>query len=1421
MATPVVCLPMKLDAFVLNPSACGKWPNSTLAPLAQPNFTWLRLDSQLMEPDVLPYHDLHNASPASANPRVTDLATGQPRTNRQGVYLHWMLPRVYRSGPTQQTAENNSKLQYPSFRAAPDRWLVIRRLHPGFEPSDAMSSGKLRWIEGWIVESNKIRNITEFGFDVDIELECAPFVVGDDGENMDAQAEIFIGAKTPLTEDWVEKRQTSESEYVRLNVAGAANPLFADFTSHNANVFSILDNFKYKDAKDNTKFLTRATASYYVVGWHSKAGEDHLNNLGEKTLTEIFRESALELKDGKDINLNKFPASRAVCHGAMYGVKYQPDVAGIEVPAHKAGQRLGDKSSHPVTVGTTPLDAVLAYIRAHKDSTTDVEDDILHLETLLLRQEDDIDNQQEALDMLTANNFKPSQDNGYRWHFSVAPQGTSGGVATTKKKEETFVPTTKQQDDLATLNAAQAALDVVSRELRQARWELFAKWWNFCADRELVSNAPNGIQTLMGETKDQADLVESLEKKAKHLEAAIQQALKPLVNTVTKESIAERGSRSPFNKQADPTILVPGVENPWPVDWLKSLKVRIATQIKPKTLPGTLPGEWKDLGGVMTTDVRKRLPQDIQGAALDLLTEFFNLHPKDKPEDLWSEQPSGLLPVYYDHDNGTSQPKEGPSPKGSRRDKWNDIQPFFPLLLEFEVRYYHLDKDLWEFGEPAIDPPPGNPRRTRYGLKTAVNGKSNDERVIRGRVLVLPQPGFMLSTNIQRLFNATPLDELPDDLRSEKQQKDLLAQVEKLAYLSSPLTGFADHLITLLNGTHIKPSIRPPGKPLQPLKAAINAGRRAGFNDREIRLMGIETTKTPYADYVSFPDATIDPLKPVTHGQFKFTRLDIIDKFGQAISAIDPAPSTTIPPLYPALSEYFHPQRHPVDPFQANTIGPDPYGHCQFAQFPHTINQDARLNASFVVPPSRTAGTTVASGAKFRPVTEWDNPIWGILVINYAEYALQIFLPDGTFYREVRLGGPSGATETPAWKPFAPPKESSKKSKFPQLDALIGRLKDEAYLRAFIRTVNASLGSVAHTPAQYAQFISAVVGRPLVLANMGFSLELATPPVKSQATNSGFKQPAVSKLLGYEFPVKIGDKDRVYDGLVGYFHTKPDSGELDLDEMLTYYDADDDTNTVEITAGRYPRLKPYHVSAKTESFTGDVVKDAKTAQGMAEKHWREMTVVGALFDPFSKVHLYSGILPIASVQLPQWSLQSAMQRMTAFFHMGPLLVTDVRAMKFDEKKVLGEDYVLADEEGKVAIPAVRSAEWSWLAPFVVRSVVEEKKDTKETGGGKGQKEGGAIEGTGEGPKEAKAVGEEKKEVPVGEKQKRTDDGKDGAKVDKEAGKDAEKVKKVAKKETKWNAFGIKEEDGKPRWEKGPYCAVEGYLQLRRPILGPE
>ena len=147
-----------------------------------------------------------------------------------------------------------------------------------------------------------------------------------------------------------------------------------------------------------------------------------------------------------------------------------------------------------------------------------------------------------------------------------------------------------------------------------------------------------------------------------------------------------------------------------------------------------------------------------------------------------------------------------------------------------------------------------------------------------------------------------------------------------------------------------------------------------------------------------------------------------------------------------------------------------------------------------------------------------------------------------------------------------------------------------------------------------------------------------------------------------------------------------------------------------------------------------------------------------LIDPYTALHAYSPILPVKELDLPPWTVQQAFKRMTAFFRMGPsLLTTDVRN-EYDVSRPLDPDsWATVDdpEQGEGAeLPAIRmpvsgkKGLWRWLQPY----------DTA---------------------------------------------GDNDARV------------------TRFNEYGVDEEDTKIRKDRAPYTLVEGYLQLARPLLEGE
>ncbi|KAM3073343.1 hypothetical protein ACMFMF_006548 [Clarireedia jacksonii] len=212
-----LAIPMKLDAFVFNRSLCtAKDKEARIVPITQYNYTFLRMEDHIVQSDLLPHADLHYSARPETNPRFTDLGRQTTRTNRLDVYLHWVLPRAFRSGtagtPIQDkrqpeaTAKGISdKVEDPKapvFPQAPNRWLVVRRLDPN---TTELKEASIQPVEAWIIESDRMRTIDKLGPEVDVQVDVALFITSYLAEGQDPskvetkkQAEVFIGVRTPV-----------------------------------------------------------------------------------------------------------------------------------------------------------------------------------------------------------------------------------------------------------------------------------------------------------------------------------------------------------------------------------------------------------------------------------------------------------------------------------------------------------------------------------------------------------------------------------------------------------------------------------------------------------------------------------------------------------------------------------------------------------------------------------------------------------------------------------------------------------------------------------------------------------------------------------------------------------------------------------------------------------------------------------------------------------------------------------------------------------------------------------------------------------------------------------------------------------------------------------------------------------------------
>jgi hypothetical protein len=929
------CIPIKLDAFVLNPAVADD-PDVKIAPITQPNYTFLRLSNSVIQNDILDPVDLHYASPHASNSRVTDLSTGAVLQKRMGVYLSWTLPRVYRSGiagtPAAATAAGRDAAGFPKpdgtpdysaadFRAVPTRWLVVRHLDvasavPAITDAKIAAAVQCR---AWVVTSDELRPLASLDDSVDVQVDVSPFIAGSatktDTQTLLQQAEVFIGRAWDAA-GWSEAQV---GPTVPITVLNSSNHLFSDFQLHNTSVFSMLDDFSYTDAAGKQQVFSSATASYAVVGWHSKAVDDpfYMQPASQKNKpatgataaeSQAGRIDSLNMivsGDNSDPEVKAFLAeersARMVCHGSIYQVGWDANKAPASA-AKKAAQDLS--TNHPIAVGGTAIDSVLAYAHTHQDdkpstgpgssttdATTQVEADIWALRTLLRAQDAGPDGLLEAADELNSHNYDRI-DGGALWHLT----GVSGS--------QKISPGDDVKSQLRILNDTQYTLDNLYRTYAQTQWDLFSTWWKYVSD-ETPNNQATAtamkvlaarLRTLQDGSGSPAYSISYYEDQIKTIRATIDKLSGGSITTL-------KGAMDPFGQKKDPTMLVAGLQSAFPQDFTDKLKIRISSQV----ISGdpSKSSTWNSLASVISSVVPQLPGSDdqgnIQSVTQALLAEFFVLSGSPDAPPL----PSNALPPLY-HDRGPAT-DPNPDPKSPMRDQWGNQQPWLPLFVEWQAEYFHIPWPEWQIDANSDG---GHGQTWEYGLKTTGHDPLwkqgiTDTRTLSGRVLILPQPSSTLYKAIERLFQTRPKD-VAAAIPNKTERDGVLAAVQKLALLSSPLAGLTGHLSTLVQGTHIKPAQRPPGSVATTMDAAVDtlaALEPLGVTADILGLVGAQTHKTPYGSLARVTRVGGNPIfKPVTHGQFVFTQLNVVDKFGQAICALDPDPvppgqEPTFPPI--------------------------------------------------------------------------------------------------------------------------------------------------------------------------------------------------------------------------------------------------------------------------------------------------------------------------------------------------------------------------------------------------------------------------------------------------------------------------------------------------------------------------------------------
>ncbi|KAJ0166836.1 hypothetical protein CTA2_5663 [Colletotrichum tanaceti] len=1311
MGPDAIFVPVGVQAFVVTED----FPQSNyrIAPLIQPDYSSLRAEG-LLSHDVIDQLQLsRHRLLARHNTRFVNVATGEVRKERVGVYLGWTLPRAYRQGITatetaaadhpvaelkagytynvqgasktsdeeeeEEAAAANSNII--KFRSIPTRYLIFRIAYSRNSSTPAS--------EIFVLEADRIRNINEAELDnLDVENLTSPFI--DPALSAAQQAEAFIGLKKTLR-DYTPDPDAPRR--VPLTIVESGNDLFADFQPHNVSVLSLHDDLGFGTASE----IKDATLNYLIVGFHGQLEHDPLRVADSvkaddlPTYGKLLDACAMDLVDSAPVQGPSRSAwldakadatsARVVCHGTLRGVPFRRPGLEFDLEAESPSIQLQDlvRKQHPVAVGTNTLDALLAFLRvryaddAQGRSRTD---QMLSKMVQLIVASDNIDAQEKAEDQIATNDWVPSSS-GVVWSVSKPERETDENTAS-------LALTPAEVQALAELNEWEAVVAAMLREKQHLCRRLFFRWWNAMEVRGTALDATQqghkaAITALLGEIKDLDDALDKALEAASRAKDKVK-AERP--STLVLEAV----SAPSFGVHRDPTVLFAGVPSGWPTGFADKVKVRLSTQLpatpelQPFSQQLNMP-EWSDL-------VTKHFPE---------MAPFVR---QIAPEALGSGSGSAISPASaYSAEEGF-----GPG------------QGWFPLFIEWEVEYHHIPFDSWLFARDAD----GN---WRYRLAELLEPNVSECRTISGRTPITPQASSVLKSRLRQLFARA-------QTAGEKKEADagpLVDQVSGIEYFSASLTGIRDHLVTLMQGAHAQPH---PDDAL---------ARELGLSASDLRHLSAASDRAPYgrlAQVEGHDPVWCGSFRPVTHGQFLFTKLHIVDKFGQIVSCVEPAtfdaPRTA---LYPCVSPHLSCEPKLGSPDSApwpNTVydADEQPGLCQLFQVAPRINQDARLNASFVVEAQQVgSGSGSGSEVQYRPITPFENPIWGWIIINNLDKSFQVFNAGGRFVREFCLLPDSNKVATPSPPPevhraaaaaaaAAPPgpgpgpgpglgptgTASAPGEK--RLASLLRNLLSFPYALGMLTMLEEAYQATSSSTAEHADFLPAAFGRAFCLADFGCSIELACPPFENTCTQHPPEGPPMSPLSGYKFPVGLGNAGAGFDGLAGYFDTvgDPDMGDIYSD----FGDARDPgsdapgprPNPVVRRSGPSLSLDPYHPSG----IDGGGGGGGRTAAAYASSHRAALQVRGVILDPMRPLHIYTGgLFPMKEVVLPRWAVGAAMAEMHAFFSAGPLLVphlpppNDMRANTAGPA-VAAAAAAAADKEPGVemAVAGLESSSW-WQA----------------------------------------------------------------------------------------------------------------------------
>ncbi|MFE7558122.1 discoidin domain-containing protein [Kitasatospora sp. NPDC057500] len=1136
----------------------------------------------LVTRDVAKFDDFRRWSPrypwtfskdhrSNAEPPIQN-SEGNPG---EGIHVQWQLPEALTTGAIDSAAGVSS------FPLVPNRWLVVRYAHVRGELKAA----------GFLVHSDYLEK-ADGG---PVESAFTPFV--DPASPRENPRADYIGRVHPLSEGpWREPA----ARPLFLTAIGSGLPAFAAFAPYHEDVFLFHDTLA--DLKANDNYPPPCTVSYCVTGWYSRDDADILTTARDiegllppgadpDSPADVLRALGWAAPDGMPETITR---TRYV--GTALGIPWNREGGHPDSDRPKA-------QDVKVAIGHSTADAVAA-LADHQTGDAALADQV---RALFHGNPDELDGPdwQVSLDEITRRSWFSGHDGGATWQVVNRPG----------EQADSQAPPPEQPDWIAVLNRDQDDYDQARHKLAAAQWQLWTLWWlrNLPTNRRPLDHEfdeaawDRRIQAVGTQVAQLGAEAERLSGKVPHglTPEEVQAAIDRHAETegLPDELELKRAPRQSYHRPADPVLALTGSGTSQPLgrDEDDPLPCRLPSALLTRV---KINNDWADVPAAPPLPANT---PEVPGIIRAVLAEFALLDRAVRTAATGGTD-TALHAVVAD----PAANSQGPWPEYTG--VW--CQPWLPLYIQWEIKhcatpYRSQDATLnWEFGLGRDGDPDPDRYRYRWTGRDAAGGDGDGGRrwnAFGGRAFVTPSTRFVLREQTRRLAEHAP-PQLARQLRAMRQE------LEAMDVLSQALDGFHDWLVQ-------------------------QDGAAQAVTDHSILSPAGETNHVPDGAEGHGEQR----FQPVRAGQFHFIELVVIDRFGRVCSLVQPTGTQPIQ-FQPVRADSVVPDRD---------LFPNPPGPQRFVQLPPRLVQPARVRLDTV--PLRTdqppAEAARAVDADQLPGAE--APVAGWLLANHLDRTLLVYGPDGEPLGELRVVRDVRNTRTTAWNalPHAPcrhPEDDDFAAAYPHVAAFAQGLLahgPEAF-EALGKTIDTALDHILEPSPEEDRSPVRLIGRPIALIRTRLGLDLLGEPLSDPSWKRALVPPGepypdlrdhpdYRDYPDYRWTVRLGDPDRLSDGLIGYFAAD------DHDQRTRYHrfhavDPNGPANTYVTPIGTGAHL----------------TLPARPADRPATHH---LTLLAC---PHTAVHATTDILPVADVSVDADTTHRALARIRASFRLNPLLAPD-------------------------------------------------------------------------------------------------------------------------------------------------------------------